>query len=52
MIDAITPAIDGIPLALGDVLTGPPAGIFSNGRIKGWSPCGQWLYVAAVNIAT
>ena len=46
MIDAITPTIDGIPVALGDVVTGPPAGPFSNGRVKGWSPCGQWVYIA------
>ena len=50
MIDAITPTIDGIPVALGDVVTGPPAGPFSNGRVKGWSPCGQWVYIAWLGV--
>ena len=44
------PTIDGIPVALGDVMTGPQTGIFSNGRLKGWSPCGRWLYVAWLGI--
>ena len=50
MIDAITPVIDGIPVRLGDVLTGPPAGPFSNGRVKGWSPCGRWVYVGWLGV--
>ena len=50
MIDAITPTIDGHPVALGDVLSGPPTSIFSNGRIKGWSPCGEWLYIAWLGV--
>ena len=40
-----TPMIDGCPVQLGDVVTGPQTGTFSNGRVKGWSPCGDWLYV-------
>jgi hypothetical protein len=40
------PVIDGCPVALGDVLNGPQVGPFKNGRVKGWSPCGRWLYVA------
>jgi hypothetical protein len=49
MIDA-TPTIDGCPVALGDVLAGPQAGPFTNGRLKGWSPCGRWLYVAWLGV--
>jgi hypothetical protein len=49
MIDA-TPTIDGCPVSLGDVLTGPQTGIFSNGRVKGWSPCGNWVYVAWLGV--
>jgi hypothetical protein len=45
-----TPAIENCPVALGDVVSGPPAGIFTNGRVKGWSPCGQWLYVAWLGV--
>lgn len=45
-----TPILDGHPLALGDVLTGPPTSIFSNGRVKGWSPCGRWIYLGWVGI--
>ena len=45
-----TPMIDGCPVQLGDVLTGPSDGIFSNGRVKGWSPCGQWLYIAWIGV--
>ena len=41
------PTIDNTPLQLGDVLRYPTqGGIFTNGRLKGWSPCGRWLYVA------
>jgi hypothetical protein len=43
---AAAPAIDDCTVALGDVLSGPKTGLFSNGRVKGWSPCGQWVYVA------
>ena len=50
MIDAITPVIDGHPVALGDVLAGPQTGPFSNGRLKGWSPCGGWLYVGWLGV--
>jgi hypothetical protein len=50
MKNAITPTIDGIPLALGDVLTGPACGPFSNGRIKGWSTCGRWVYVGWLGV--
>ena len=49
MIDA-TPTIDGIPVRLGDVLSGPQTGPFSNGRLKGWSPCGQWVYIAWLGV--
>ena len=44
------PTIDGVAIRLGDVLTGPQTGPFSNGRVKGWSPCGQWLYVAWLGV--
>ena len=50
MIDATTPTIDGHPVRLGDVLTGPQTGPFSNGRVKGWSPCGQWVYVGWLGV--
>ena len=50
MIDAVTPTIDGIPVRLGDVLSGPQTGPFSNGRLKGWSPCGQWVYIAWLGV--
>jgi hypothetical protein len=42
--------IDGCPVALGDVLSGPQTGPFSNGRVKGWSPCGRWVYVAWLGV--
>ena len=50
MINAITPILDGHPVALGDVLTGPQTGPVSNGRVKGWSPCGQWVYVGWLGV--
>jgi hypothetical protein len=45
-----TPTIENCPVQLGDVVTGPQTGPFSNGRVKGWSPCGQWLYVAWLGV--
>jgi hypothetical protein len=48
MIDA--PMIDGCPVALGDLVSGPSCGPFSNGRVKGWSPCGGWLYVGWLGV--
>jgi hypothetical protein len=42
--------IDDCTVALGDVLSGPQTGPFSNGRVKGWSPCGRWVYVAWLGV--
>jgi hypothetical protein len=47
---AAPPTIDNIPVALGDVVSGPPAGPFTNGRLKGWSPCGRFLYVGWLGV--
>lgn len=44
------PMIDGCTVALGDVISGPSAGPFSNGRVKGWSPDGKFLYVGWLGI--
>lgn len=45
------PTVDGCPVQLGDVVSYPEiGGCFSNGRVKGWSPCYQWLYVAWVGV--
>ena len=45
------PTIDSIPVQLGDVVRFPTVGnTFDNGRIKGWSPCGTWLYVSWVGV--
>jgi hypothetical protein len=42
--------IDNIPVNLGDVVSGPAVGGFTNGRVKGWSPCGQWLYLGWLGV--
>ena len=44
------PMIDGCAVSLGDVVTGPQSGPFSNGRVKGWSPCGGYLYVGWLGV--
>lgn len=43
--------IDNVPVQLGDVVSGPPTGGgFCTGRVKGISPCGQWLYVGWLGV--
>lgn len=47
MSDAV---INDIPVQLGDVVAGPAVGGFSNGRVKGISPCGGFLYVGWLGV--
>ncbi len=47
---SVTPTVKGIPVKLGDVLTGPPSGLFTCGRIKGWSPCGRFIYTGWLGV--
>jgi hypothetical protein len=42
--------IEDIPVNLGDVVSGPVVGIFTNGRVKGISPDGTMLYVGWLGV--
>lgn len=42
--------INDIPVQLGDVVSGPDVGCFTNGRVKGISPDGTMLYVGWLGI--
>ena len=44
------PAIGGIPLRLGDIVIGPEAGPMTAGRVKGWDPTGDLVYVAWLGV--
>ena len=44
------PAIGGIPLCLGDIVIGPEAGPMTAGRVKGWSPSGDLVYVGWLGV--
>jgi hypothetical protein len=46
----IDATINAIPVQLGDVVSGPATGGFTNGRVKGISPCGQWLYIGWLGV--
>jgi hypothetical protein len=47
---ANAPVIDGIPVRLGDIVTGPEAGCMEAGRVRGWSPDGRSLYVGWLGV--
>lgn len=51
----IKPTIDGIEVELGDIVScdlfsGLAAQYASATRVKGWSPCGRYLYLSWVSV--
>lgn len=42
--------IDNVPVRLGDVVSGPAVGGFTNGRVKGVSPDGTMLYIGWLGV--